>query len=134
MPEYIECKALIEEIKSLSVTLSGKELFDNEAKCSVIKKIKEQPAIDVTEVVRCKECSFWDVVKTRKNVGVCTPPINDGRGGYCTRHGATYENDYCSFGRILKCPACGEKYNLYSMKDRSSCPNCGAKIDKEENL
>ena len=131
MAEYINKDKLLNDIECIDITdcTDIDDIF-----VEIERTIDEQTTADVVEVVRCKECSFWDVVKTRKNVGVCTPPINDGRGGYCTRHGATYENDYCSFGRILKCPACGEKYNLYSMKDRSSCPNCGAKIDKEENL
>lgn len=61
--------------------------------------VKDQPDGDVVEVVRCKDCKFWDAVKNPKHAGkgICTPP-NRSLGGYCTRRGATLQDDYCSFG------------------------------------
>lgn len=53
---YIEDTNLIEEIRSLKVSLGGKNIFPDEAKESVLRVINEQPAADVVEVVRCKDC------------------------------------------------------------------------------
>lgn len=54
---------------------------------------------DVVEVVRCRDCKYWDKVKNPKHAGkgICISP-NKSIGGYCTRRGATLENDYCSLG------------------------------------
>lgn len=54
----------------------------------------------VFSVVRCKDCSYWDVVKKPQHAGkgICCPP-NRSLGGYCTRRGATTEDDYCSQGK-----------------------------------
>ncbi len=60
MDEYIKRKPLIEEISSLSVTLCGNEIFGTLAKQSVVKRIYEQPAADVMEVVRCGDCIYED--------------------------------------------------------------------------
>lgn len=51
------------------------------------------------EIVRCKECKYWDAVKNPKckGVGICAPPRKD-LGGYCARRGATNGEDFCSYG------------------------------------
>lgn len=50
---------------------------------------------DMVEVIRCKECKWWDAVKNKGDVGICTPPRED-LGGYCVKRGATKANDFCS--------------------------------------
>lgn len=59
-----------------------------------------KPAADVAEVVRCKDCEYWDAVKNPKHTGtgICKPP-NQSLGGYCTRRGATKADDFCSQGK-----------------------------------
>jgi hypothetical protein len=47
---YIEDTNLIEEIKSLKISLGGKDIFPDEAKESVLRVISEQPTADVVEV------------------------------------------------------------------------------------
>lgn len=58
---YIEDTNLIEEIKSLKISLGGKDIFPDEAKKSVLRVISEQPTPDVVEVVRCKDCKHCNV-------------------------------------------------------------------------
>lgn len=47
---YIEDTNLIEEIKSLKISVGGKDVFTDEAKESVLRVISEQPTADVKEV------------------------------------------------------------------------------------
>ena len=47
---YIEDANLIEEIKSLKISVGGKDVFPDEAKESVLRVISEQPTADVVEV------------------------------------------------------------------------------------
>lgn len=58
---------------------------------------------NLAEVVRCKDCKYWDAVKSQKykDTGICTPPRKD-LGGYCVRRGATNCNDFCSQGERRK--------------------------------
>lgn len=65
----------------------------------IVSLIEKQPTADVVEVVRCRDCKYWDKVKNPKHAGkgICISP-NKSIGGYCTRKGATLENDYCSLG------------------------------------
>lgn len=58
---------------------------------------------NLAEVVRCKDCKYWDAVKNQKykDTGICTPPRKD-LGGYCVRRGATTSNDFCSQGERRK--------------------------------
>jgi len=55
---------------------------------SVIKAVQEAPTADVTEVVRCKDCKWWENGKDY------TP--------YCNHWGNmmtdTQADDYCSYG------------------------------------
>ena len=59
--------------------------------------VEVAPAVDAVEVIRCKDCEYWDAVKNPKHAGtgICTPP-NRSLGGYCTRRGATKAEDFCS--------------------------------------
>ena len=52
MSDLISRSALIEEIKSLSIVLGGKQIFSDNAKDSVLRTIDEQPtAYDIDKVV-----------------------------------------------------------------------------------
>ena len=50
MAEYIERETLKNEISSLTVSICGKQMFNDEAKASVLRVIDEQPTADVQEV------------------------------------------------------------------------------------
>ena len=60
--EYIEREALIEKISEIKP--SG--VFTEALKELVLIIISEQPAADVQEIVRCKECSYF-----AKNTNFC---------------------------------------------------------------
>lgn len=55
MAEYIDRDALLAEAKRISGPMTG-DGWDN---WGVYALINRQPAADVVEVVRCKECQFW---------------------------------------------------------------------------
>lgn len=63
MPRYIDGDALIEELRSLQITVTGlragkgvlRALMTEYTK-SVWRIVDEQPTADVVEVVRCKDC------------------------------------------------------------------------------
>lgn len=91
MDEYIKRKPLIEEISSLSVTLCGNEIFGTLAKHSVVKMIYEQPAADVVEVVRCKDCEYGEQYDEE---------IEDWRECRYDGCGLVYEiSHFCSYGK-----------------------------------
>ena len=55
---------------------------------NILEIINQQPTANVVNVVRCKDCKWFN-------------PINNGDHGYCGTpfHGAeVYEDDYCSDG------------------------------------
>lgn len=89
MPRYIDADALCEEIKLLRITLGGKDLFGEEARESILTMICEQPTADVVEVVRCKDCVYWD---GRGYDGRCEASQNG-----LIREYTNYD-DYCSYG------------------------------------
>lgn len=100
--EYIEREALIEEINSLSITLSGKELFGELAKFCVVQKIDEAPTADVVEVVHGEWLkSEWGYPDRTLTCSLC---------------GFQYDSaDY-------KTPKFNQKVLPY-------CPHCGARMD-----
>lgn len=52
-------------------------------------EIREMPAADVAEVVRCKDCDAW-----KRNVGIADSP-----NGHCFEHDIdTNGQDFCSWG------------------------------------
>ena len=54
-----------------------------------------QPAADVAEVVRCKDCKMWE----KQNIFEHSDTGRMRRGGYCMCSRFTrYEDDFCSFG------------------------------------
>ena len=90
MSRYIDREDLLKNLKQFAPEY---------LKPFIVSLIEKQPTADVVEVVRCRDCKYWDKVKNPKHAGkgICISP-NKSIGGYCTRKGATLENDYCSFG------------------------------------
>ena len=55
----------------------------------ICRNIKNMPAADVAEVVRCKDCDAW-----KRNVGIADSP-----NGHCFEHDIdTNGQDFCSYG------------------------------------
>ena len=96
MNRYIEREAVMKTARDGYHSDFGKSMADL---TSLREVLEDTPTADVVEVVRCKDCKYWDKVKNPKHAGkgICISP-NKSIGGYCTRKGATLENDYCSLG------------------------------------
>lgn len=88
MAEYIEREAALKELNRNSITkkltlANGVSIFDT---------IKNIPAADVVEVVRCKDCMWWYPREYGSVIGRCENPYN----GLATEY--IEEDDFCSFG------------------------------------
>ena len=84
--EYIERGALIAFVKSVRQRLpkDSKDFFTrDEMLLNFQQYVEHQPAADVAEVVRCKDCRYFDVTQTY----LCD-----------MHHRAANEDDYCSYG------------------------------------
>lgn len=85
--KYILRSGAIDAIKRNSGTLYTREaefLFRK-----VVSLLKNAPAADVAEVVRCKDCDAW-----KRNVGIVDSP-----NGHCFEHDIdTNGQDFCSYG------------------------------------
>ena len=57
MPEYIKRESLIKVLRK-SHSYHAETSRDSSLLCRDIRLVKEQPAADVVEVVRCRECIF----------------------------------------------------------------------------
>ena len=89
--EYVERETLKNEISSLTVSVGGKQMFNDEAKASVLRVIDEQPTADVQEVVRCKDCNYFSQTTVNKK-GFCICSVS---GMEIT------DNDFCSYGEKM---------------------------------
>lgn len=91
MNEYIDRKQLLQDIEDCVVFSARPEKVPTKEMIGarrVVERIKEAPAIDAVEVVRCKDCKHWAVLEE------C--------GHYCSHWGNmmtdTLEDDFCSNG------------------------------------
>lgn len=100
MSEYIERNVLLEAVKKMDRLEKETKTPYEYDKQGYLLLINNAPGI---EIVRCKECKYWDAVKNPKykGVGICAPPRKD-LGGYCVRRGATNGEDFCSYGERKK--------------------------------
>ena len=70
MAEYIEREALLREIERRESLMVGDKLVSVDAMKSFIKN---RPAADVVEVVRCKDCKYFGL--NDENVPYCLNPF-----------------------------------------------------------
>lgn len=93
MAEYIDRNAVMEEIQKIfhETDVNGEEQV-GVMKCHRI--IRTQPAADVVEVVRCKDCRFCKKHPTSDKVKMCTNEQQWVTECYPLVH----DNDYCSYG------------------------------------
>jgi hypothetical protein len=90
MARYIDAdnlKNIIEKATDRMVYINGVKAVDMGAITGLIDR---QPTADVEEVVRCKDCRYWD------GEGRCETPTNG-----ITRD-FTHPYDYCSYGERSK--------------------------------
>lgn len=57
--EYIDRASIYSAVKR-HTNPYGKPTLDYESGVKVLDMIKQEPAADVVEVVRCKDCVYWD--------------------------------------------------------------------------
>lgn len=81
MSDYIDRAAL-------GIGLCNRDVFENKSYAdgwnAAVKILKEAPAVDVSEIVRCKDCKHYELMKSN-NCHFCNE-----FGGYVT------EKDFCS--------------------------------------
>ena len=70
MAEYIEREAILREIERREALMVGDKLVSVDAMKSLIKN---RPAADVVEVVRCKDCKYFGL--NDENVPYCLNPF-----------------------------------------------------------
>lgn len=80
MPEYIEREALLDDIDAAMQNTGMGVIVGQTLK----RYVKRQPASDVSEVIRCKNCKNYEFMKSN-NYHFCNE-----FGGYVT------EKDFCS--------------------------------------
>ena len=92
MAEYIEREALLAELQeeidfeTPMYTTEQNEYFNRGLKCA-LRDVKRQSTADVVEVVRCKDCRWYD-----RGLCNCDQWWNDDRAVVID------DNDYCSYG------------------------------------
>lgn len=129
MSDLISRSELLEEIKSLSIVLNGKQIFSDDAKDTVLRIISEQPtAYDIDKVVeRLNRETISSSIK--ESLGLL-------RAIEIVKQGGVYD-DVCEW-RL-----CDEEANVYDTSCRNPhiliegtpeqnnyrfCPYCGKKI------
>lgn len=88
MPEYIERKTIVQWLKEAGNFLKIEE--DHKRVCHVIGKIidhiEAMPTADVAEVVRCRDCRFWNKMSDSAQ-GRCILSENYPTGTYFCANG-----------------------------------------------
>ena len=86
MKEYIERESLQDEIRSLSMSITGLRCgkgvlgeYMKQYRESVLRIVDEQPTADVISVVRCKDCKYFSEFHHCGILGFCEP------NEYCSR-------------------------------------------------
>ena len=79
MREYLNTEAPMPEIckKVMDIAIGAVDLT---------------PTADVAEVVRCKDCKWWECYEDRYGIGKCQNPTNGLFSAYSDNE------DYCSYG------------------------------------
>ena len=88
MARYIDAEKVMEDINRIG----GHNLCEWDT-LGVKALIGRQPTADVVEVVRCKDCEWWEAYSYGSTVGRCQNPINGLVSEYSD------DEDYCSYGK-----------------------------------
>ena len=87
MPEYIEREAVLKH-KTLIPGFVGEYVS--------VKNIEETPTADVVEVVRCKDCKYYEPKNSLGTQGICM--CGEKEMNYSGEF-YPYETDFCSYGK-----------------------------------
>ena len=69
MDDYISRKAVLEAARHNYYP--SIDCYCTSVKCATLKDIEAIPAVDVVEVVRCKDCAFWNREDEQPNGCLC---------------------------------------------------------------
>ena len=89
MKEYIERASLMGALTSGTEQLAMREMTGAEAYAEFVRLVNFVPAADVVEVVRCKECRYYQDTKVNKKGFLICPASSM----------EIAEMDYCSYGQ-----------------------------------
>ena len=122
MSDLISRSELLEEIKSLSIVLNGKQIFSDDAKDTILRIINEQPtAYSVDKVVEELEDYLFDKY--------CVE--GDSKISEIVKQGGV-SDDVCEWKKDDMCETvysvCGGCFTSAYQKDFRFCPYCGKKI------
>lgn len=79
--------------------IDADEFFKDFTELEPYEHISHEYDIDAVEVVRCKDCKYWQRSKIKGNRNHDYHICLNSRHGYCI---ISFENDYCSRGRRTK--------------------------------
>lgn len=88
---YIEKEPLVEFITKGLNNPDKSKAFGYDA-IEILTEIEYAPTADVVEVVRCKDCKWWEAWITGSTIGRCENP----RNGLVNEY--SEETDFCSYG------------------------------------
>ena len=94
--DLISREEAMDVIKSLQITLGGKNIFRPEAKASVLECLDFVPKVDAVEVVRCRDCRYWRQEVSGHEHWICTQHSNEKRTFY------TLPTFFCADGMICR--------------------------------
>ena len=139
MNDLISRSELLEEIKSLSIVLNGKQIFSDDAKDTVLRIISEQPtAYDVNKVVEELKELKMRYFLTNANTGDEKSDFAYENVGNAldkaieiVKQGGS-SDDVCEWKQDNMCETvyrvCGGCFTSAYQKDFKFCPYCGKKI------
>ena len=139
MSDLISRSELLEEIKSLSIVLNGKQIFSGDAKDTILRIINEQPTTYsvykvVKELEELKMRYFLTIANTGdeksdfayENVGNALDNAIE-----IVKQGGV-SDDVCEWKRddmlYTVYEICGDCFTTVYQKDFKYCPYCGKKI------
>lgn len=142
MSDLISRSKLIEEIKSLSIVLGGKQIFSDNAKDSVLRTIDEQPtAYSIDKVVEKLKTDSSVKLYGSQNSDNYMIPVNRAieivkQGGVSVANNATTRDDVCEYKITdnMVHAGCNNKQIASAFcwfnecDDYKYCPHCGKKI------
>ena len=94
MMPYINKENTLEAINKLKSV----GVFSEAMKTAAIKTIENQPAADVVEVVRCKDCYFSCKDDFYENGYMCNKPLQHPQMGEKRQRKLMQGIDFCSYG------------------------------------
>ena len=90
MTEYIKK----ERAQQLVIDSCNKYHFADDGMLESLAAIDKEPAADVVEVVRCKDCKYFRPWGGQSKLGDCTVCVCEGEDPFTIE-----ETDFCSHGR-----------------------------------